>query len=242
MTFLFEHASDSEPQQSDFGIMNEHAWNENLDLDGGDSRSPLLSAPDLGCAEALNDAAALPFASLVSPARIETVEKAVEERSSPAPNPDFVGSIRQAIETLSCGEDYPTLRTTAKFVGMSVRTLQRRLAQAGASHHMLVAQARFATAAAVLERTDAKILELALDLGYSDHANFTRAFRRWAGCAPRDYRSRRAPHEGVAELSPPRSAGFGQAAPAPDLPICTVCSPSRAHAAHKETRAASKVV
>jgi AraC-like DNA-binding protein len=108
---------------------------------------------------------------------------------SSAPAADFVGSIRQAIETLS-RSDYPTIRTTAEFVGMSVRTLQRRLAKAGVSHHMLVAQARFATAAAVLERTDAKILGLALDLGYSDHANFTRAFRRWSGCAPRDYRAR----------------------------------------------------
>jgi AraC-like DNA-binding protein len=73
---------------------------------------------------------------------------------------------------------------------MSVRTLQRRLAEAGVSHQMLVAQARLATAAAVLERTDAKVLDLALDLGYSDHANFTRAFRRWTGYAPREFRSR----------------------------------------------------
>ena len=71
---------------------------------------------------------------------------------------------------------------------MSVRTLQRRLAAAGVSHEVLVAQTRFATAAAVLEQTNAKILDLALDLGYSDHANFTRAFRRWAGCSPQEYR------------------------------------------------------
>jgi AraC-like DNA-binding protein len=122
---------------------------------------------------------------------------AVEGRTPSAPTADFVASIREAIETLSGGEDYPTIRQTADFVGLSVRTLQRRLAQAGVSHHRLVAQARFATAAAVLEQTDAKILELALDLGYSDHANFTRAFRRWAGCAPREYRSRKPPHEGV---------------------------------------------
>jgi AraC-like DNA-binding protein len=106
----------------------------------------------------------------------------------PSLDRDFVVAIRQAIETLSCGEEYPTVRRTAAFVGVSVRSLQRRLAQAGVSHHRLIAQTRFATAAAVLEGTDAKILELALDLGYSDHANFTRAFRRWAGCAPRDYR------------------------------------------------------
>lgn len=122
----------------------------------------------------------------------EAVEAAVE--ANPAAR-DFVASIREAIDTLSCGENYPTIRKTADFVGMSVRTLQRRLAEAGVSHHLLVAQARFATAAAVLERTDAKILELALDLGYSDHANFTRAFRRWAGCAPREYRSNNARQE-----------------------------------------------
>jgi len=122
----------------------------------------------------------------------------VEDSISSAPARDFAASIRQAVETLSRGENYPSVRQTADFVGMSVRTIQRRLAQAGASHHMLVAQARFATAAAVLERTDHKILDLALDLGYSDHANFTRAFRRWAGCSPREYRIRHARRRRVA--------------------------------------------
>jgi AraC-like DNA-binding protein len=113
----------------------------------------------------------------------------VEDWKASAPARDFVGSIRQAVETLSCGEDCPSVRQTADFVGMSVRTLQRGLAAGGVSHEVLVAQMRFATAAAVLERTNAKILDLALDLGYSDHANFTRAFRRWAGCSPQEYRS-----------------------------------------------------
>jgi AraC-like DNA-binding protein len=114
------------------------------------------------------------------------------EWKSSAPARDFSGSIRQAVETLSCGEEYPSIRQTADFVGMSVRTLQRGLAVAGVSHEVLVAQTRFATAAAVLEQTNAKILDLALDLGYSDHANFTRAFRRWAGCSPQEYRVRHA--------------------------------------------------
>jgi AraC-like DNA-binding protein len=112
------------------------------------------------------------------------------EWKSSAPARDFAGSIRQAVETLSCGEAYPSIRQTADFVGVSVRTLQRGLAAAGVSHEVLVAQTRFATAAAVLEQTNAKILDLALDLGYSDHANFTRAFRRWAGCSPQEYRAR----------------------------------------------------
>jgi AraC-like DNA-binding protein len=139
---------------------------------------------------------AVPRALLAAPLRplpgIEVPPDVVEQWKSSAPSRDFAGSIRQAVETLSCGEHYPSIRETAEFVWMTVRTLQRRLAVAGLSHEVLVAQTRFATAAAVLEQTDAKILDLALDLGYSDHANFTRAFRRWAGCSPHEYRLRRA--------------------------------------------------
>jgi AraC-like DNA-binding protein len=119
----------------------------------------------------------------------ETPTEVADWRAS-APVRDFAGSIRQAIETLSCGEGYPSIRQSADFVGMSVRTLQRRLAEAGFSHEALVAQSRFATAAAVLEESNARILDLALELGYADHANFTRAFRHWAGCSPKEYRVR----------------------------------------------------
>jgi AraC-like DNA-binding protein len=96
---------------------------------------------------------------------------------------------------------------------MSVRTLQRGLAAAGVSHEVLVAQTRFATAAAVLEQTNAKILDLALDLGYSDHANFTRAFRRWAGCSPQEYRVRHARRRRVEK--PPARARAGEEPPTP---------------------------
>jgi AraC-like DNA-binding protein len=192
--------------------MNEYEWNENLD--GRESPYRFLTASDP--AEAPTDSGAMSLAWLAPPPAIEAAGDAVEA-TPPAAERDLVASIREAIETLSCGDDYPSIRTTAEFVGMSVRTLQRRLAEAGATHHVLVAQARFATAAAVLQRTDAKILELALDLGYSDHANFTRAFRRWAGCAPREYRSSSTRHVVVPDPSPPRSAGFAEAAAAADL-------------------------
>ena len=168
--------------------MNEHASNENTD--GRESRCQPIAAADLRPGHA----------------PIEAADHAREEWKSPAPTRDVVGSILQAIETLSC-TDYPDLRMTADFVGMSVRTLQRRLAAAGATHEVLVARSRFATAVAVLERTDAKILDLALDLGYSDHANFTRAFRRWAGCSPREYRMRYARRKGVANPFAPDVRG-----------------------------------
>jgi AraC-like DNA-binding protein len=136
---------------------------------------------------------AIPRALLATPVPplrgTEIPPDALEEWKASAPARDFLGSVRQAVKTLSGGETYPRIRQTADFLGMSVRTLQRCLAAVGVSHEVLVAQTRFGTAAAVLEQTNTKILDLALDLGYSDHANFTRAFRRWAGCSPREYRS-----------------------------------------------------
>jgi AraC-like DNA-binding protein len=104
-----------------------------------------------------------------------------------APAGDFAGGVGQVIEMLSW-ESYPNVRTTAATLGTSVRTLQRHLATAGCSHEELVGRARCATAAGLLKDTDSKILDIALDLGYSDHAHFTRAFRRWTGSSPQQYR------------------------------------------------------
>jgi AraC-like DNA-binding protein len=110
--------------------------------------------------------------------------------SETAPLDDFVGSMLQVVETLSW-RSYPDVRTTAGALGMSVRTMQRRLAAAGCTHEDLIDRLRFITAASLLEETDTKILDIALDLGYSDHAHFTRAFHRWTGCSPQEFRRAR---------------------------------------------------
>jgi AraC-like DNA-binding protein len=115
----------------------------------------------------------------------------VEQWRAAAPAIDFVRSIGQIIETLSC-EGFPSIETTASTIGTSVRTLQRRLAKSGYTHEQLLAQSRCSIATALLEKTDSKILDIALDLGYSDHAHFTRAFRRWTGHSPQEFRQSRA--------------------------------------------------
>jgi len=138
-------------------------------------------------------AVTLPCALLEQPLRrLPDVSLGVEDveawRAS-APSPDFLGSMLQVIEMLSW-ERHPDIRLTADVIGMSVRTLQRQLAAAGFTHTSLVDRVRFGTAAALLEETDAKVIDVALDLGYSDHAHFTRAFRRWAACSPQEFRRR----------------------------------------------------
>jgi AraC-like DNA-binding protein len=144
---------------------------------------------------------ASPLASMVG----DGVSDDLEAWQATAPLGDFVGSMLQVIETLSW-EAYPDIRTTARALDMSVRTLQRRLAAGGCTHEGLIDRTRFATAASLLEETDAKILDLALALGYSDHAHFTRAFHRWAGCSPRAFRRAHA----TATSSFPRETPLGR--------------------------------
>ena len=114
-------------------------------------------------------------------------DRDVEAWKASGPAADFPLSVLQVIATLSAS-DCPRIGVTADAIGTSVRALQRRLAEAGVSYGRLVAEARFATAVHLLQRTDATVLDIALDLGYSDHAHFTRAFRRWTGVAPREFR------------------------------------------------------
>jgi AraC-like DNA-binding protein len=76
----------------------------------------------------------------------------------------------------------------AEAAGMTTRTLQRRLAENGLSYSTLVAKTRQSLAADWLSRTELPIREIATNLGYTDPANFTRAFRRSTGSSPRQYR------------------------------------------------------
>jgi AraC-like DNA-binding protein len=106
---------------------------------------------------------------------------------SSSPSDHLPGCVRQVIGTL-LPAGYPDLRLVGEAVGMSHRTLQRRLAEAGVSYARLVTEARLEAAVRLLENPDVKLIEVAFELGYSDPAHFTRAFRRWAGVAPREFR------------------------------------------------------
>ena len=81
-----------------------------------------------------------------------------------------------------------TLEVTADIVGITPRTLQRKLKQSGETYQEIVDQLRYESALPLLKDKQLKLLDIALELGYSDAAHFTRAFRRWAGVSPREYR------------------------------------------------------
>ena len=76
-------------------------------------------------------------------------------------------------------------------LGVSARTLQRRLTDEGASLRELIEEAR-RSASIDLLRADKTIDEVAQLLGYSGAAPFRRAFRRWFGVSPAEWRAHEA--------------------------------------------------
>lgn len=83
---------------------------------------------------------------------------------------------------------YPDLSTVARQLCLSERTLKRRLQEQGLTFQSLLDAARENDSKRLLERSGLSVDQVAEAVGYADPANFTRAFRKWTGQSPRDYR------------------------------------------------------
>lgn len=83
----------------------------------------------------------------------------------------------------------PTIFEVAESLSMSVRTLQRHLAEWGVTFEQLLDDLLFHYAMIELREEGRSVTDIAFDLGYSDSAHFTRAFKRWTGYTPRQFRS-----------------------------------------------------
>lgn len=80
------------------------------------------------------------------------------------------------------------LRSIAAEMGLSARTLQRRLAEEGTSLRDLVRRHRAHVVGKLLKDPKTKMTVIAHDVGYSDATTFSRAFKSWNGETPRDHR------------------------------------------------------
>lgn len=83
-----------------------------------------------------------------------------------------------------------TIDGLAEELGVSRRTLQRRLATLGSSFKKILQDVREAQSRRYLDDPRLAVTEIALLLGYSDQASFSNAFKSWCGCAPTEYRQR----------------------------------------------------
>jgi AraC-like DNA-binding protein len=84
----------------------------------------------------------------------------------------------------------PDMATAARELGMSVRSLRRRLTEEGVSYRAILEESFGAVAARLLGDSRRSIQETAHAMGFSDPTAFHRAFKRWTGMTPKQYRSR----------------------------------------------------
>jgi AraC-like DNA-binding protein len=100
----------------------------------------------------------------------------------------LVGAVRGAVaDALADGQ--PSRSQIARRLGVSERTLHRRLAEHGESFQTLATQARRDAAESLLRSDRHNLADVAFLTGFSDQSAFTRAFKRWTGQTPAAYRS-----------------------------------------------------
>jgi AraC-like DNA-binding protein len=78
----------------------------------------------------------------------------------------------------------------ASALNMSVRTLHNRLADSGTTYQQLLDRTRRELAEQYMQQQNISVSEVAYLLGFSDCSNFSRAFHRWTGQSPSDFRDR----------------------------------------------------
>lgn len=78
----------------------------------------------------------------------------------------------------------------AEKLGLAVRTLQTRLSETGREFSDILRDERTALAKAFLDREQMSLSDIAAELGYAEQSSFGRAFKRWTGISPQQYRQR----------------------------------------------------
>jgi len=97
--------------------------------------------------------------------------------------------VKRSLRRLLAGRR-PTLQDVAQELGLSARTLQRRLTRAGITFQKLVEDTRRELARHYLKQPAMELSEAAFLLGFEDANSFFRAFQDWEGTSPGEWRNR----------------------------------------------------
>lgn len=98
-----------------------------------------------------------------------------------------IAQVSQAIEEILASR-VPRQEEVAQHCALSLRTLQRRLQEAGSSYQQLLDEVRFAQAKTQLTGTQEPLHSIAEQLGFIEPRSFFRFFKRRAGITPGQYR------------------------------------------------------
>jgi AraC-like DNA-binding protein len=150
----------------------------------------LLGAPVVfGCAEA---ALEIPLASWTTrmpnadPSLLATLRHLAGRLELGGGGSDLELALRARLRTL-LPDGVSDAGTLARLLGMSLRTLNRRLLEQGRTYREVLDAFRQAEAERLLTTGNLPLADVALQLGFSDQTAWNRAFRRWKGTSPREW-------------------------------------------------------
>lgn len=156
-------------------ILREHR--EGVPLVGGSPHAELVLADDV-----------LDSATVGADAELAAFFRGLLGPGAPSEPPSTLDRVRSVIaDSLLHGA--PSLPEVARSLAVSTRTLQRRLAAEQASFSDVLDDVRRERAARYLREPTLSIAEVAYLLGYTEHASFYRAFRRWYDQTPAEFRA-----------------------------------------------------
>jgi AraC-like DNA-binding protein len=125
------------------------------------------------------------------PARKPPADELSEEEArrllSESVGHEFAGVVRAVLKGRR-HSGWLTIAQAAELADISTRTFQRRLADEGQTFLKLTDQTRAELANELLTGTDHSLTEIATELGYTESQNFVRAFKRWTGQTPQQFR------------------------------------------------------
>jgi len=114
-------------------------------------------------------------------------ERLLGQRAALCAPPPIVAAVRAAV-IRNLAQDRVRLSSIAAGLALSPRTLQRKLAEAGASFQQVLDEARYALARDYLRQDSLSLLDVAFLLGYQEQSAFTHAFKEWSGTNPGAWR------------------------------------------------------
>lgn len=123
-----------------------------------------------------------------SPYVAKAAERLLEDYAAQARMPpDIVGQLRQAL-TLLLPQGKATMDQVVKQLHTSKRTFHRKLEERGTSFREQMEDFRRELACSYMKQHELTVGDISFMLGFSSSSNFTRAFKRWTGYTPQDYR------------------------------------------------------
>jgi len=153
--------------------------------------APEFGAP-LNCAVVDAALLAMPIPNAdtsLYPVLLHHAERLLEQRAARAD--PIVARVRAALlPRLTSGE--ARLAPVAAELGLSTRTLQRKLAEAGSSFQQVLDAVRYGLAQDYLRRRELGLVDIAFLLGFQEQSAFTHAFREWSGMNPGAWREQAA--------------------------------------------------